>query len=306
MSSKQDHHPLAIGGELVAVLAWGASAGWSRHSHASGFVFAFWRLGYGAVLSYVALRISSRRLTWQQLKLSIPGGLIFATHLALFFTCIRHTTVANVTVIEALSPVLILPFAKRFFGEVAGRREWLLALVAVTGVTVAIAAGASGGHSSTFGVVVAGFNLVSWTLYFMIGKTARRHLDALTFMAGLMIVACISFAPVALLASNVTDVRSRDWLWFFLAAAVPGMLGHGMINWAHKFVPVSVSAVMALGVPVVAALVAWPEFGERISVLQAVGMSVVIGALAVMAVIEARREQSAVYPISAAEATAGP
>ena len=300
------HHPLAIGGEFVAILAWGASAGWSRHSHASGFAFAFWRLAFGSILSYVALRLTRRRLTWHQLKLSLPGGLIFATHLALFFTCIRHTTVANVTVIEALSPVLILPFAKRFFGEVAGRREWTLALVAVAGVTVAVAATANGGHSSTFGVVVAGFNLVSWTLYFMIGKRARRHLDAMTFMAGLMVVAFVAFAPVAVASTDIFDVRSRDWLWFVVVAVVPGMIGHGMINWAHKFVPVSVSAVMALGVPVVAALVAWPEFGERISLFQAGGMATVVGALAVMAIIEARREQMALSRIGAADPGAVP
>ncbi len=283
-------HPLAIGGELVAVAAWGATAGWSRYSHASGFAFAFWRLGFGAALSYVALRLTKRKLTIAQLRLSIPGGLIFAAHLALFFTCIRHTTVANVTVIESLSPVLILPFARKFFGEAAGAREWSLALVAVAGVSVAVLATAQSGMSSTFGIVLSAFNLVSWTTYFMVGKKARRHLDAMTFMAGLMIVALIAFTPVALAAGHVLDTRRRDWLWFALVAIVPGMIGHGMINWAHKFVPVSVSAVMALGVPVVAAVVAWPEFGERITLVQGFGMAAVIGALAVMAVIEARRE----------------
>jgi drug/metabolite transporter (DMT)-like permease len=53
-----------------------------------------------------------------------------------------------------------------------------------------------------------------------------------------------------------------------------------VMGWAHKFVDVSVSSRMTLGVPVVSAVAAWWWLGEGMSAGQLVGGAIVLGALA--------------------------
>jgi drug/metabolite transporter (DMT)-like permease len=290
-----DPHRLALPAEIGIVLIWGSTAGFSRYTHVDGIVFAFWRLWTGAACSWLVLRISGRRLTREHLKLCIPVGLIFAAHMAFYFTSITRTSVANVTVIEALQPVLILLFAARMFGERAGVSEWMLAAVAVAGVAVVVIAAPGESLSTPAGNLLAVFNLLVWTGYFLFGKRTRASIDALTMMAGVVLIASVAFTPVALALGHVGKVSARDFFWIVMVAWLPGTIGHTGINWAHKYVDVSVSSLMALGVPVVSAVFAWIEFGERITWVQAAGM---LGVILALGFISVRVERGLVVDVA--------
>jgi drug/metabolite transporter (DMT)-like permease len=73
-----------------------------------------------------------RRLTPDWLFASLVGGGLFALHQVMYFTSLKLTTVADVTLIGALQPPLVLLVAGRMFGEVvpyfgarARARAWL-------------------------------------------------------------------------------------------------------------------------------------------------------------------------------------
>src|SRR5205085_224072 len=72
------------------------------------------------------------RLLWA----ALPGGVAFSADITLFFTAVKHTTVANATMISALQPALVLFVAGPLFGERVTTRDvgWtLLALGLGTG-----------------------------------------------------------------------------------------------------------------------------------------------------------------------------
>src|SRR5687768_13131774 len=103
---------------LVAVTVWGGVAVVARLvEDVDGVVLGFHRLWVGALVTLVVLYATGRRLTWMVLRRSLPGGLAFALDIALFFSALKHTTVANATVVGALQPALVLLVAGRLFGE---------------------------------------------------------------------------------------------------------------------------------------------------------------------------------------------
>ena len=114
-----------------------------------------------------------RRLTRDWLIGSLIGGGLFALHQVLFFTSLKLTTVADVSLIGALQPPLVLAVAGPMFGELATRRAigWSLVAVSGTVLVVLLAAGTPGW--SPLGDAMAVGNLLAFTAYFLASKRIR-------------------------------------------------------------------------------------------------------------------------------------
>src|SRR4051794_6981620 len=103
---------------LSAVSVWGAVTVVARlGDNIDGLVLGFHRLWVGTLCTLVVFYATGRRLSLRALRLSLPGGLAFATDIALFFSALKHTTIANATIVGALQPALILLVAGPMFGE---------------------------------------------------------------------------------------------------------------------------------------------------------------------------------------------
>jgi drug/metabolite transporter (DMT)-like permease len=63
-------------------------------------------------------------------------------------------------------------------------------------------------------------------------------------------------------------------------AGVVGIVGHTLMSWAHRFVAAARSSLILLGMNVVAIAAAWPLHDEPVTLLQALGGVVVLGAVA--------------------------
>jgi len=70
---------------------------------------------------------------------------------------------------------------------------------------------------------------------------------------------------------------AETYLILLLLAVVPQLIGHTTFNWALKFLSATVVAVLILGEPIGATLLALCFLGETVSGLKAVGL-VVLGA----------------------------
>ena len=92
-------------------------------------------------------------------------------------------------------------------------------------------------------------------------------MGAIEYMTGVMLIGAVVFTPYALLTSDdLGSLHGSEWLWILFIVLVPGAGGHVVMGWAHKYVDVSVSSLMTLGVPVVSAVAAWWLLDEGMSV----------------------------------------
>ena len=172
------HEPraLALWAVGVAVLTWGFSNVLIKLVSTTGLVASFYRLWFAIPVLWAlpALMPSMRRrFDREWLRASLVGGGLFAVHQVLFFSSLKLTTVANVALIGALQPPLVLVVAGWMFGERASRRALAWSLVAVAG-TVTVVLGAIGAPGwSPFGDLVALANLFAFTAYFLASKRIR-------------------------------------------------------------------------------------------------------------------------------------
>jgi drug/metabolite transporter (DMT)-like permease len=272
---------------LAATLCWGLGGVLGKSVGASGLVVSFYRLWLGAVLLNLVLLATRRRLTWEVLRWSWLGGVCFGLNVALYFTSVRMTSIANVAIIGSLTPVIVFPIAVKWMGERVTRKAILCCVLAIAGVVVVVLAGGSSGERALSGDLLAIVNLVSWAAFFLVTKHARKGVGTLEYLAAMTLVAAITVTPIAVLTGqDFGAVEGVGWLWLVLLVLIPGATGHGLMTWAHKHVDVSTSSVLVLGEPVLATIAAALFLSESVNAVQMLGMAGVVAALAVLAVAE--------------------
>jgi drug/metabolite transporter (DMT)-like permease len=291
---------LGATGVLLAVTVWGGVAVVAKSVEGiNGTVLGFHRLWIGTLVTVAIFTVRGGRLSRSLLRDCAAGGIAFGLDIVLFFSALKHTTVANATVIGALQPALLFVVVGRLFGERVTKTIVGWTAAAIAGVAV-VMYGSSGTPAwSPFGDLLAFGALLAWTGYFVASKQARSRRGAFEYLTGLLVVATAVAAPVALLlGGRFLPPHAGDWAWICVLAIGSGGVGHLLINWAHDHVDLSVMSVMTLAVPVVAVVSAALFLDEPILGTQVVGMAVVLLALGVVVV----RTSRAPVPLADADA----
>ena len=275
---------------LVAVSIWGGMAVVVRLvDDIDGLVLGFHRLWIGAVATVGAYYVTGGRLSRRSLRLALPGGLAFGADIVLFFSALKHTTVANATVVGALQPLLVFLVADRMFGEVVSRRLVGWAVAAIGGVAIVVYGSAGVPVWSIGGDLLAVAALFAWTGYFIASKRVRDVLNPLEYLSAMLVVSTVVIAPLALLVGGRFAPGGADeWTWIAVLAIGSGGIGHLLLNWAHGHVDLAVMSLLTLAVPVVAVISAALFLDEPLGWVQAAGMVVVIVALGFVALQTAR------------------
>lgn len=222
-------------------------------------------------------------LTWDALRRSLPGGLMLAADVALFFTAIKLTTVVNATIIGALQPLLLTAYGVRFLGEKVRRADMTLGLVALAGVIVIVAAGSNSGNASLLGDLAALGALASWSGYFIFAKRADGVVSPTDFTLAAALIVAVTNAPLALLfGQSLAWPSSGDWFWLLIMALGAGLLGHNLMNWSLVRIPLWLGSTMTLLVPIVSSAFAWLLLDEPLNATQIVAMFVTVVAIATL------------------------
>ena len=264
----------------LAVFAWGFGPLFVKGIDASFNTIVFWRVLIGTLVAVGFAYLTGGRITFRLLVIAFPAGVCFALSFIFGFASFQETSIVNATLIPALQPVLILLFATRLMGERRSRTELSFAALAFFGV-VMVVAGASSDGASLEGNIFAVLNLLVFTAYFLLGKRARdADVHAWSFLAAVFIGACVVALPWALITSHDLDaIQGADWLLLVGLVLLPGMVGHGLMTWAHHYVDVTITSMMTLANPVVSIVGAWILYDQELSPEQLAGGVVVLVAL---------------------------
>lgn len=246
-----------------------------------------------AVLGPVAWRL---RAVWPRLSAPVVGaGVMFGLHQLLFIEATKRTSVAIVTLIGALQPLMVSLVSRKTIGEVVPLRLLLSSLLAVAGVAVVVQANLGDASRSLAGDVLSVVNLFVFVAYFLFSRTARdRGTATLPFTTVVFAIALAVVAPVALYG-GFTDPAARlptfgEGAALLLMAMVPGN-GHLLVNWAHTRVSAALSSLVLALVPLLSSIWAALVFDEPYGPRHVIGMLLVIAAIEGGRRAEKRKEE---------------
>ncbi len=273
---------LALPAVGLAVVAWGIGPLLVRAMDVSGYSVAFFRMWLGVPAMLIAARLWGQPLTLPILRKCALPGVFFGASMMMGFMAVRSTSIAHATLIGALTPALVLLGANRLVGERSDVRRLPAALVAFIGLALVILVGGGTGSASLGGDLWAALGLVCFATYFMMLKQQRNDgVDGWAFLAGVFLVGACTISPLCLVLSNdLGSLSSVDYLYVVGMIIGPGLIGHGLITWASRHLPVTTTSLLTLGSPVVSVVGGWVVYEQSLGGWQILGAALVMVGLA--------------------------
>jgi drug/metabolite transporter (DMT)-like permease len=248
-------------------------------------VVAAVRFWLSAPLVWAIVYASGRRVPLAVLRHTVLAGVVFALNLVFLVAALQHASVAVISLITAVQPGVVLLLAGPWLGEWATRWHVLWTAVAVMGAVVVVLGSNPEVRGDATGVIFGIVSMLGLTAYFVLNRRVRSTaaVDAIQWTAGVTLWGAIAITPVALVGASADDFRQlagADWLYMAYLAGVVGLGAHTMMSWAQRFIPLSRSALYLMAMHVVAIGASWPIHDEPVTLVQALGGLVVLGAVA--------------------------
>jgi drug/metabolite transporter (DMT)-like permease len=132
---------------------------------------------------------------------------------------------------------------------------------------------------------------VSVSGYLLIGRRMRRDQDLLSYIFPVYSTAALLLIFLSLLfQKSFGGYSSSTYLFMFLIALIPQLIGHTTFNWALKYLPASMVAIATLGEPIGSSILAYFILDEGLTLWKIVG-GVLIFAGIVIALRRAAKEK---------------
>ena len=274
-------NPLGVGAAGIAVTAWGLSTVVVKSIDLGSLAIGVYRFTVYSLVLAVFLAIRRNPLTLRVLRESMWGGIALGADIALFFSAVKLTSIANATVIGSLQPVVIAIVASRLFGERISTRSIGLGLIALVGALAVVLSAADDAGSSLTGDLLAVGALLSWAAYFVFSRQAKQKISPQEYTTGASVWTALINLPLALLfGQDLSWPNTSTWIWLLALTFGSGLLGHTMMNWSIQQIPLWISSTFTLAIPVVSAIAAWLWLDEPLTTVQVIAMGVVLAALA--------------------------
>ena len=257
---------LALGG---VVLIWGMGPPISKLITAPTTTIVAVRMWLAAPLALLAQRMSGSTPRWSTIKRAWKGGVFFGGNMLLFFTALKHVSVATITLIGVLQPIIVSLVSVRLFGERLTRWWAGWTAVAIGGVGIAVLTAGKSLRATPFGLLISICTISMLSGYLLASRSARRTLSPNEYLAGVMFWAAIMVTiPVLFQGLSLGQLSHRDWLWLLVILFGPGWLGHFLLNWAITQLPMSITALQGLPSTVLSIGLAWPINHEHVTASQ--------------------------------------
>ena len=251
------------------VIIWGMGPPISKLVTGPPSTIASTRIWMAVPLTYLVLRVSGSKPTLAGLKASFLGGVSFGCNMFLFFTALRHLSIATFTLLGVLQPITVSLISVRLFGERLSK--WVLAWggVAFLGVAAAVLMAGKGVKATPFGLLLGVTTISCMSVYLLASRQARKTIAPNEYLFGVMSWAAITLTiPLFFQGWQLHTLDHRDWFWMTVVLIFPGWLGHLLLNWAITEIPMSISSLNMLPSTVVSIAAAWPINHQHVTLGQ--------------------------------------
>jgi drug/metabolite transporter (DMT)-like permease len=265
------------------------------------FTFAALRnfLGAMALFAVVAARRGSLRpkaFWW-----TAVFGLFQTSMAGLSVWALYVGSAGKTSVLTYTMPFWLLLIAWPVLGERIRGIQWAAVVLALAGLIFVLDPWGLRGLRASLLAVGGG---LAWAIASVLFKIIRkRHeVDLLSFTAWQALLGSIPLVVAALLV----DHEGPTWNANFVAALIYNVIAASAIAWLlwlyvlHSL-PAGTAGISSLAIPVVGVIAAWIQLGERPGVLEAVGMGLILAALAMLTARGLRNSRQAQLPEPAVE-----
>jgi drug/metabolite transporter (DMT)-like permease len=213
---------------------------------------------------------------------TLSGGL-FALDITLWALSLQFTSVSSAALLVSMDPIFVAVFAALLFGERPSRPMIVGMAIAVCGAAIITIGDFRISGRALFGDALALSAAFAETGYLLLGRYVRRRVDTLRYVA-IVYAACAACVWLILLASRLpAELGRHDLAIAFALALFANVLGHTLVSKSLGSMPAAVVAIAFLSQPIVTATLAFIVLHQLIAPLTALGGSIALAGIGVVA-----------------------
>jgi drug/metabolite transporter (DMT)-like permease len=233
---------------------------------------------YRMVLASLALMpFACHEKTWRGWERSDLGwlflsGLFLSFHFAFWIASLKYTSVASSVVLVTTHPIFVGLGGWLFLKERLGLNLIFGIALSVLGSGLIGYGDMSLSKEALMGDGLALLGAITASGYLLVGRKMRKDRDLLSYIFPVYSTAGLTLILLALIFQKpFFGYSSSTYLFLFLLALVPQLMGHTTFNWALKYLPASLVAITILGEPIGSTLLAYLILGEGLTVWKVLG-----------------------------------
>ena len=239
-------------------------------------------------------KIPLKTLNARDFFIAVLSGFFLSIHFISWIASIKYTSIASSVTLVSTSPVFVIIFSLLFFKEKPGTRTMIATAMAILGSAIIAYSdkdlmGLTTYPNPLFGDLLALIGAIAVSIYFMSGSHLRKYLTTFQYITLVYSFSALFTLIFALFSSKTFfGYRPVSYILMILMAIIPQLLGHTSFNWALKHIKADAVAIATLGEPIGASILAYLIFHQSVTLLQFVGMTIVLLSIA-MAIKESTK-----------------
>jgi drug/metabolite transporter (DMT)-like permease len=227
--------------------------------------------------SLMLLPFASYRRVWKGWSNNEKGwlilsGILLAFHFALWIASLKYTSIASSVVLVTTNPIFVGIGAWLFLKERIGLNLVLGIILSVLGSGLISYGDMTLSKEALMGDGLALLGAITNSGYLLVGRKMRKGQDLLSYIFPVYLACAMVLIIFSLVfQKSFSGYSSSTYLFLFLLALIPQMIGHTTFNWALKYLPASMVAIAILGEPVGSTILAYFILGEGLTLLKIIG-----------------------------------
>ena len=200
------------------------------------------------------------------------SGFFLSLHFAFWIASLKYTSVASSVVLVTTHPIFVAIGGWLFLKEKISLNLVLGIAFSVLGSGLISYGDMSLSKEALMGDGLALLGAMAASGYLLVGRKMRKERDLFSYIFPVYSTAGLILILLSLIFQNsFFGYSSSTYLFLFLLALVPQLIGHTTFNWALKYLPASMVAITILGEPIGSAILAYFILGEGLTIWKILG-----------------------------------
>jgi len=256
--------------------------------HANGFLVAFWRLLFAAVILTAVILVQGKgridRVRLKQWRLALVGAVVFTINMTLWCVALTYVPVANVTLLDNTAPVWVGLLGWLFLRKRMGWAFWAGLALALIGAAVMIGFGdGRGAFLASPGNLIGILCGFTYGIYLLITARVRERMDSLYYTWLLACTGVVVLLPVVFFSGRLDQpLPLQSYGLIFLMALSSQVVGWYLINHALGHLPTGAAAVTLIGQPIIATTLGALLISEVPSPIKILGGAICLAGIVVV------------------------
>lgn len=227
--------------------------------------------------SLMLMPFACYKKTWRGWKRSEMGwvflsGLFLSLHFAFWIASLKYTSVASSVVLVTTHPIFVGIGSWLFLKERIGMNLVLGIALSVLGSGLISYGDMSLSKEALMGDGFALLGAIAASGYLLVGRKMRKEQDLFSYIFPVYSTAGLILILLSLIfQKSYWGYSPSTYLFLFLLALVPQLIGHTTFNWALKYLPASMVAITILGEPLGSTILAYFILGEGLTTWKVLG-----------------------------------